>query len=145
MDRGSPRLFCPWDFPARIPEWVAIFWSRRSSQPRNRTHVSCSISILFSIWLMTSCSETWLSHTSPPAVVEDKDWRAHTKASCWGPELLAGAGGHLWLPLLGAPRGSYFQKATAGSGVYSRLFQPLFALRTSRERHTFVFLSQLLK
>ena len=28
-------------FQARIPEWVAISFSRTSSQPRDRTHVSC--------------------------------------------------------------------------------------------------------
>ena len=27
------RLLCPWDFPARVLEWVAIFFSRGSSWP----------------------------------------------------------------------------------------------------------------
>ena len=35
------RLLCPWDFPGRILEWVTISFSRGSSQPRDRTHVSC--------------------------------------------------------------------------------------------------------
>ena len=34
------RLFCPWDFPARILQWAAISFSRASSQPRNGTLVS---------------------------------------------------------------------------------------------------------
>ena len=34
---------CPWDFPARILEWVAISFSREPSQPRDRAHV-CSVS-----------------------------------------------------------------------------------------------------
>ena len=29
--------FCPWDFPGRILEWVAISLSRGSSGPRDRT------------------------------------------------------------------------------------------------------------
>ena len=31
----------PWDFPARILQWVAISSSLESSRPRDRTHVSC--------------------------------------------------------------------------------------------------------
>ena len=34
------RFLCPWDFPARILEWVAISFSRRSSRPRDQTQVS---------------------------------------------------------------------------------------------------------
>ena len=32
---------CPWDFPARILKWVAISFSRGSSQPRDWTPVFC--------------------------------------------------------------------------------------------------------
>ena len=35
---------------ARIPEWVAIPFSRRSSQPRDRTLVSCIAGTFFTIW-----------------------------------------------------------------------------------------------
>ena len=35
------KLLCPWDSPATILEWVAIFSSRGSSWPRDRTCVSC--------------------------------------------------------------------------------------------------------
>ena len=31
----------PWDFPGRIPEWVAISPVRGSSQPRDQAHVPC--------------------------------------------------------------------------------------------------------
>ena len=34
------RLLCPWDSQARILEWVGIFCSRGSSQPRDWTCVS---------------------------------------------------------------------------------------------------------
>ena len=41
MDYSPPRLLCPWDFQARILEWVAISSSRGFAQPREQTHVSC--------------------------------------------------------------------------------------------------------
>ena len=39
------RFLCPWDFPGRILEWVAISFSNGSSWPRDRTHISCVSSI----------------------------------------------------------------------------------------------------
>ena len=48
------RVFCPWDFPGKNPEWVAISFSRRSSQLMNRTWVSCigkSIVYHWATWL----------------------------------------------------------------------------------------------
>ena len=35
----STRLLCPWDFPGKDTEWVAISFSRRSSWPRDQTWV----------------------------------------------------------------------------------------------------------
>ena len=35
------RLLCPWILQARILEWVAISFSRGSSQSRDQTWVSC--------------------------------------------------------------------------------------------------------
>ena len=37
-------------FQARIPEWVAISFSRGSSQPRDRTWVSCTAGRFFTDW-----------------------------------------------------------------------------------------------
>ena len=34
------ELLCPWDFQARVLEWVAISFARESSQPRDQTQVS---------------------------------------------------------------------------------------------------------
>ena len=34
-------LYSPWNFQARILEWVALHFSRGSSQPRDQTQVSC--------------------------------------------------------------------------------------------------------
>ena len=41
MDCSPPGSFCPWNFPARILEWVAISFSRGSSWPRDLTCISC--------------------------------------------------------------------------------------------------------
>ena len=41
MDGSPPGSFVHGTLQARILEWVAIFYSRGSSLPRDRTHVSC--------------------------------------------------------------------------------------------------------
>ena len=41
MDCSPTRLLCPWDFQTGILEWVAISFSRGSSQPRDWTLISC--------------------------------------------------------------------------------------------------------
>ena len=38
---STARLLCPWNFPTRILEWVTFSFSRLSSQPKDRTRVSC--------------------------------------------------------------------------------------------------------
>ena len=38
------RFLCPWDFSTVILDWVAIPFSRGSSQPSNETHVSSRLS-----------------------------------------------------------------------------------------------------
>ena len=60
------RLLCPWGF-SRQEEWVAIPISRGSSQPRNRTWVSC-----IGKWILYH-----LSHQrSPPS------WTVHKHLAC---------------------------------------------------------------
>ena len=41
MDCSPPGSSVHGIFQARMLEWVAIFFSRGSSQPRDETHVSC--------------------------------------------------------------------------------------------------------
>ena len=41
MDSSPPGSCVPGISQAKIPEWVAIPFSRRSSWPRDRTHISC--------------------------------------------------------------------------------------------------------
>ena len=50
MDCNLPGSSIHGIFQARILEWVAISFSRRSSKPRDRTQVSCVIGRCFIIW-----------------------------------------------------------------------------------------------
>ena len=50
----------PWSFQARILEWVAISFSRGSSQPRDRTQVSLLAGRRFTIWTTGQpLNKTW--------------------------------------------------------------------------------------
>ena len=44
------RLFCSWDSPDRILEWISILFTRGSPWPRDRTQVSYTAGGFFSIW-----------------------------------------------------------------------------------------------
>ena len=44
---------------ARILEWVAIPFSRGSSQPRNQTGVSCIAGGFFTSWATKEAQEYW--------------------------------------------------------------------------------------
>ena len=50
MDCSLSGSFVHGIFQARVLEWIAISFSRGSSQPRNRTHVSCIAGKCFTIW-----------------------------------------------------------------------------------------------
>ena len=50
MDCGLPSFSVHGILQARTLEWVAVPSSRRSSQPRNRTQVSCTAGGFFTIW-----------------------------------------------------------------------------------------------
>ena len=57
MDCSPPGSSVHGILQTRILEWVAIFFSRRSSQPRDRTYVSCTGGGFFSTELPKSGSE----------------------------------------------------------------------------------------
>ena len=44
------RLICPWNFQARALEWVAMSFSRGSSQPGDQTRVSHIAGRRFTLW-----------------------------------------------------------------------------------------------
>ena len=50
MDWGSPGSSVHGILQRRILKWVAISFSRRSSQPRDRTQVSCIAGRLLTVW-----------------------------------------------------------------------------------------------
>ena len=50
MDCNVPGSSFQGIFQARILEWVAISFSKRSSQPRDWTRVSCIVGRCFTIW-----------------------------------------------------------------------------------------------
>ena len=52
------ELYSPWNSPARILEWVAVPFSRASSQPRDRTQVSHIAGGFFTSW---ATKEAWLA------------------------------------------------------------------------------------
>ena len=64
MDCSPPGSFVHEIFQARILEWVATFFSRRSSQPRDRTWVSHVAGRLFTIRANDESVES-LSHMMP--------------------------------------------------------------------------------
>ena len=51
MDCSPPGSSICGILQARILEWVAIPFSRGSSQPRDRTLVSCTVGGLFTVWV----------------------------------------------------------------------------------------------
>ena len=50
VDCSLPGFSIHGIFQARVLEWVAIFFSRGSSWPRNQTQVSCIASRRFTLW-----------------------------------------------------------------------------------------------
>ena len=69
MDCSPPGSSVPGILQARILEWVAISFSRGSSQPRNRTPVSCIAGKFFTNWA-TFISSVQFSRS----VVSDRYW-----------------------------------------------------------------------
>ena len=93
MDYSLPGFSVPGILQARILEWVAISFSRGSSQPRNQTWVSCIAGRFFTDWatwetlgrtdaeaeapvLWLPDSKNWLTGKDPDA---GKDWRQEEK------------------------------------------------------------------
>ena len=70
LNRGFPH--CRWIFfyqlshkgSPRILEWVAYLFSRGSSQPRNRTQVSCIAGGFFTIWATRNPKNTGMGSLS---------------------------------------------------------------------------------
>ena len=65
MDCSLPGSSVRGIFQARILEWVAISFSRRSSQPRDRTQVSCISGAFFTIWTTREAPFSLTSSCNP--------------------------------------------------------------------------------
>ena len=65
MDCSLPGSSVHGIFQARIPEWVAISFSRRSSRPRDWTRVSHIIGRRFTIWATREAHEHWSEEPIP--------------------------------------------------------------------------------
>ena len=65
MDSSLPGSAILGIFQARILEWAAISFSRGSSQPRDRTRVSCIADRRFTVWatMLSRFSPVWLCAT----------------------------------------------------------------------------------
>ena len=61
MDYSPPGSSVHGIFQTRILEWVAIPFSRGSSQPRDQTWVSCIAGSFFTVWAMREASSISLS------------------------------------------------------------------------------------
>ena len=62
MDCSSPGSSVHVIFLARILEWVAIPFSRGSSQPRDQTQVSCIAGRFFIVWATVEalCTQVYI-------------------------------------------------------------------------------------
>ena len=65
MDYSPPGSSVHGISQARILEWVAISFSRRSSWPRDRTQVSCIAGRFFTLWATTEAQEYWGGYLIP--------------------------------------------------------------------------------
>ena len=59
MDCNLPGSSVHGILQASVLEWVAIFFSRRSSWPRDQTQVSCIAGRFFIIWATREAEECW--------------------------------------------------------------------------------------
>ena len=79
LGHSSPTLCDPMDynqdppvhgvFQARVLEWVAISFSRVSSQLSDQTQVSCIIGRRFTVWASGEVHSTWMRGTKPDRVI----------------------------------------------------------------------------
>ena len=62
MDCSPPGSSVHGFLQARILEWVAIFFSRGSSQPRDQTQVSCIAGRFFTVWTTREAQKSHLTN-----------------------------------------------------------------------------------
>ena len=75
------ELYNPWILQARTLEWVALPFSRGSSQPRDRTQVSHIAGGFFTNWAMWEAQATWKGLSLEEVTVFKQHLRAFADAS----------------------------------------------------------------
>ena len=88
MDCSQPGSSVHGIFQARILEWVAIFFSRGSSQRRDQTHISYITGGFFTVWATREAQEYWNGLPCPPSR-ESSQPRDPIQVSCIAGRLLA--------------------------------------------------------
>ena len=82
MDCSPPGSSVHGILQARILEWVAISFSRESSQPRNQTQVSCIAGRFFTNWatreVTFKVSLIYVLQTDCIFFFFDEDWPEHS-------------------------------------------------------------------
>ena len=69
---GPHKLYNPWNSLQKVPEWVAFPFSKGSSQPWDRTQVSCITGGFFTSWATREDQECWSGQPIPsPADLPD--------------------------------------------------------------------------
>ena len=73
------RLLCPWIFQARVLEWIAISFSRGSSQPRDWTRVSRIVDRRFTIWATREVLEVYRGSKKNKGRNSRPSWIGHSQ------------------------------------------------------------------
>ena len=84
MDYSLPGSSVHRIFQARILEWVAISFSRRSSWPRDRTWVSCTAGRLFNVWAIKEApvlAKMWRNWNPCTLQVRKQKWHSQHQFS----------------------------------------------------------------
>ena len=81
MDCSLPGSSVHGIFQARILEWVAIFFSRRSSPPRDWTQVSCIVGRHFTIWAFREVSHHSLRQCTKSCLTLATPWTVACQGS----------------------------------------------------------------
>ena len=89
MDCSLPGFPVHGIFQARIPEWVSISFSRRSSRPRDWTQVSCVVGRQFTIWATKEVPQQYNKSIpqqyNPPSTIPQQYTKCHLLSSWTNP------------------------------------------------------------
>ena len=80
---GPHKLYNPWNSLQKVLEWVAFPFSKGSSQPWDRTQVSCITGGFFTSWATREDQECWSGQPIPsPADLPDPGIQCYFMLCC---------------------------------------------------------------